>query len=664
MENEQNEMALNTIKVGISESFLFPAPASIAILGQLMAIATTIDFSLDKNEPSEGFKYVKQPESFRACLVQISTNGCDAFTTADKNMDKIRLYCMQLQGHVKDLVGIILNGSTNEKRTLAPIYLKEMMNKAKKCFELAGKTESDFKVLTSLLSEVSVAATAAKGLHESRLADAKSHTKILELQTDFTELQKREIDAEKRKVVEQLNEANHKFDKAVDEISGPIKSAEETVKILATGACIYGLSNLAVPVAITCVALKGMHELKSIVFGDSDKGMTEESKELYNKGLKIALKNVPEIYEIVQYLIKNMESRLCHETQRDGSIIKDGNHFQDDHQTNTSKDNERIYERLEHVEANLKELKGPTCPNHSAVDAIWHLCKRIMAIWVSFKQNEGCMETIKNLLKEIKSISILAGDMKVRYDQICSQGSDNGMVHQADEKVLTKIEMRKQNLEFMRRKQEFLKEKAQEIYHKQSQLLENLSKTNLQTIDFENIIETLSEGMDVLGKLDEQWHMVVEYFGYITNRVEICISEKTEHFKNVLHGTGYTLTNATQNIILKDAGEIYTIAYSVGFVAKTYTEISGKYLVGASAGLIGIIALDAVKDKETLKKKRIELDDKCALAQLEIKNLALVQRDRVLTDINEKLQMISNLTASDVKIKDVSRRRKKRERNL
>lgn len=380
MENEQNEMVLNTIDVGISERFLFPAPASIAILGQLMAIATTIDFSLDKNEPREGFKNVKQPESFRACLVQISTYSCDAFTTADKNMDKIRLYCMQLQGHVKDLVGIIRKGSTNEKRTLAPIYLEEMMNKAETCFELARDTESVFKVLTSLLSEVSVAATAAKGLHESRLADAKSHTKIIKFQTNFTELQKLEIDEEKRKVLDQLNEAKHKFDKAVDEISGPRKSAEETIKILATGACIYGLGNLAVPVAITCVALKGMHELKSVVFGESDKGMTEESKELYNKGLKIVFKNVPEIYEIVQYLIKNIGSRLCHETQKAGSIIEDGNHFQDDHQANTVKNTDGIYERLEHIETNLKELKGSTCPNHSAVDAIWHLCKRIKAI--------------------------------------------------------------------------------------------------------------------------------------------------------------------------------------------------------------------------------------------------------------------------------------------
>ncbi|CAG2194429.1 unnamed protein product [Mytilus edulis] len=66
------------------EQFLMPAPTSIAILGQLMAIATKKDFSLDKTIPEGGFKFVKYPGSFRACLVQISNSGCEAFMEAHK----------------------------------------------------------------------------------------------------------------------------------------------------------------------------------------------------------------------------------------------------------------------------------------------------------------------------------------------------------------------------------------------------------------------------------------------------------------------------------------------------------------------------------------------------------------------------------------------------
>lgn len=97
-------MALSTINtVCHFEDFLSPAPATVAILGQLMAICTTTDFSLANKEPKDGFKYVKYPDSFRACLVQISSSGCDAFTNAHTHMDKIRLYITQFQGNVKDL---------------------------------------------------------------------------------------------------------------------------------------------------------------------------------------------------------------------------------------------------------------------------------------------------------------------------------------------------------------------------------------------------------------------------------------------------------------------------------------------------------------------------------------------------------------------------------
>lgn len=647
-------MAVSTINICMSENFLLPGPASVAILGQLMAIASTVDFSLEKNVPTDGFKYIKQPASFRACLVQISTSACDAFTAADRNMDKVRMYCMQLQGHVIDLVGIILKGSENEKSTLAPIFLNEMVEKGNKCLELAVKAESDFAVLTSLLSEVSVAATAAKGLHESKLADAISHTKILKIRKELIERRKREVDQEKLQIVEQVSEANNKFDKTVDEISGSMKTVgfstiEKAVKTLATGACIFGLSNLAAPVAISCVALKGFCDLQKLLFGESDEDTDKERKEYEKKGLKIALKNVPEIYSLIQTLMNTVESLLCHETKEDG-IKNIENQFHNEHQKKNNNDIELI---SKHLEIYMKDLHESIYNEHPAVETTWHLCKRVIAICFSLKQNERCIKTIEDLLKEIKPLSVLALNLRTCFDQIFSHESaaclnittgsskeGNGMVQQLNENVFTKIEMRRQNLEFMRRKQQFVKEKAEEIYQKHCQLLEDLSKTDLKQIHFEEIIKILSKGMDTLGRLDEQWHMMVEYFGYIMNRIEICISLKAKLFEKVLQGTEYELTAGSQNITLKAAGEIHTIAYSVGIVAKTYTEISGKHLVGASAGLIGMMALHPEKDADALNDKRRELNEKCAMAQSEIRNLAVVRRERAMIDINEQLQML------------------------
>lgn len=234
----------------------------MAILGQLLAIASTIDFSLEKHVPIDGFKHVKQPGSFRACLVQISSSGCHAFTTAHKNMDKIRLYYMQFQGHVQNLVRIILKGSKDEKSNLAPIYLKDMMKMANKCLDLAQQSESDFTVLILLLSEVSMATIAAEEVHESKLKEAMTQIKILEKRRERVQLQKREIEEEKLQVFEQLSVAKNTLG---------IATYEKTVNTLATGACIFGLSTLAAPVAMTCVAAKGIVDIGKAILGHKQK---------------------------------------------------------------------------------------------------------------------------------------------------------------------------------------------------------------------------------------------------------------------------------------------------------------------------------------------------------------------------------------------------------
>ena len=73
---DKKETALMMISSSINwADFLTPAPMCIALLGQLMLISTEKDFSLEKQRPENGFKYIEHPESFRASLVQVSNAG-------------------------------------------------------------------------------------------------------------------------------------------------------------------------------------------------------------------------------------------------------------------------------------------------------------------------------------------------------------------------------------------------------------------------------------------------------------------------------------------------------------------------------------------------------------------------------------------------------------
>lgn len=657
-------MALNAIDVGSLENFLLPAPTSVAILGQLMAIASTIDFSLEKHEPIDGFKHVKQPGSFRACLVQISTSGCDAFTTGHKNMDKIRLYCLQFQGHVKDLVRIILNGSTHEKSTLAPMYLNDMMEKSKKCLELAKKTESDFEILTALLSEVSMAAITAKKLHESNLANALVQTQVLKKRKEFAERQKCEIEEEKLEVIEQLSKAKSAFDEIQDKIPSPEQAVgiaiyEKVVNTLTTSACLFGLATISAPVAVSVIVTKGVVDLGKKVFENSSK---EENKKDNTAAMKIALKNAPEIQGLLRSLNRNIERRLCQDTINHDTGNTQENQPQVDEKIKKHDEIQWISDKFESI---VKELNESAFSDHNEVEATRHLCNCSMSVCVSLKQNRGDIKAVEDLLNEVKIIAKQAENLKIRSDLLFNLGStacfnitvdpsnDNDeIVKQATENVLLKMESRKQTLEFVMQKQEAVKQKAHEMNQQQTRLLEELLKTNLQKIDFEEIIQTISKGMEALGQLHEQWNRMVIFFSQITSRIEICIYQDTQTFQKVLEGAGYKLTAGTHEIILETAAGINSIAYSVGLIANTYTDVSGKYLVGATAGLIGMIALHPEKDAIILDQKRRDLNKKCANAQVEIRKLADERREMALDHINKQFERIQSLELELPEVED------------
>lgn len=83
--SDKNDMAVLMMSPNVNwAEFLTPAPMTIALLGQLMIIAGEKDFSLENQKPEKGFKHIEHPESFRACLVQVSNTGWRAFNEAHK----------------------------------------------------------------------------------------------------------------------------------------------------------------------------------------------------------------------------------------------------------------------------------------------------------------------------------------------------------------------------------------------------------------------------------------------------------------------------------------------------------------------------------------------------------------------------------------------------
>ncbi|CAF96630.1 unnamed protein product [Tetraodon nigroviridis] len=75
-------------------------------MGELVFISSE-DFSINKNPPEGGFKYITYPTSFRACLMQVCCSAWQAFNEAHKNMDQIRIHTAAVPDYMKSAVNIL-----------------------------------------------------------------------------------------------------------------------------------------------------------------------------------------------------------------------------------------------------------------------------------------------------------------------------------------------------------------------------------------------------------------------------------------------------------------------------------------------------------------------------------------------------------------------------
>uniref|UniRef100_A0A4W4DZT4 Uncharacterized protein n=1 Tax=Electrophorus electricus TaxID=8005 RepID=A0A4W4DZT4_ELEEL len=136
------------------EQYLTPAPLSIAIMGELVFISSQTDFSINKNSPKGGYKYIKYPESFRACLMQVCNSGWWAFNEAHKNMDQIRLHTLAVPDYMKNAVKILFQSDDEIVQAHLPDQVENIRAVADDCLALASETEKGFTNVINIIQEL------------------------------------------------------------------------------------------------------------------------------------------------------------------------------------------------------------------------------------------------------------------------------------------------------------------------------------------------------------------------------------------------------------------------------------------------------------------------------------------------------------------------------
>ncbi|KAL0172454.1 hypothetical protein M9458_032765 [Cirrhinus mrigala] len=291
------------------EEYLTPAPLSIAILGELVFISSSTDFSINKNPRENGYEFIKYPDSFRACLMQVCNSGWWAFNEAHKSMDQIRLHTAQVPDYMKNAVKILFQGNDEVVKAHLPDQLENIRVIADECLELSGATEKRFRNVIEIIQELLEACVNAEHLYGEERKTIKKKLEESKLREQSAQETKKRTQKAVDALEKELDQANQKYQQATDSLpTGWNMIAMDVVGgvLQSVTGFISGLTSVvANPVTKACAASEKIadtwsHIRENARFAiEQSRAQLNHTRENYEKCLENLEKNQKELTEIL-----------------------------------------------------------------------------------------------------------------------------------------------------------------------------------------------------------------------------------------------------------------------------------------------------------------------------------------------------------------------------
>ncbi|KAI5101125.1 hypothetical protein C0J45_8328 [Silurus meridionalis] len=612
------------------EEYLTPAPLSIAILGELVFISSKDDFSINKNPPKDGYQYIKYPDSFRACLMQVCNSGWWAFNEAHKNMDQIRLHTMAVPDYMKTAVKILFQDNDEVVKAHLPDQLENIRVIADDCLELANSTEKRFTDVIDIIQELLEACVNAQCFYGEELEAIKKKLEEAKLRKQSAEEAAKRSEKAMKTMEEQLNEAHENYKKAMDSLpSGWDMIGMDFVS---------GLTETFTGVVNGVTAFISHHAFSGKTPKIKDQDSTADAFDvinIYSKSAEIltCTKNVQRFVKDQVINWKDLYDQKNKATKTD---------FQ-------AKQFKRIKQSLE---------KSPKC---NVKDEAQNLCDEGIEICAELAKSapEGKCEEAKEkqLIERIQKLTESSRSFDSKSKDVTKtpplaptppmmfkeeRNSENMSASQrASEDARFRIEQNRAQLN-----------KTREIYEKSVETMENNQKEltdilvtmrncNLKEIDFNTTIKMLVKGMDAMGRVKEQWEKMVRFFQMVSNIVKTTLTRTLKDFVTTSEKTQTLSYNAklfSKDLLYNQAFQATNIASLVNMISATYTEVSTKYLMDRVSSLGKLMAMD--KEKPEFLSELEQLENSCDEAQTDILQLVLKNKEEFKSKSAARLEKI------------------------
>ncbi|KAM9434248.1 uncharacterized protein Hap1MRO34_002086 isoform 1-T2 [Clarias gariepinus] len=605
------------------EEYLTPAPLSIAILGELVFISSKEDFSINKNPPKGGYKCIRYPDSFRACLMQVCNSGWKAFNEAHKNMDQIRLHTMAVPDYMKTAVKILFQGNNEVVQAHLPDQLENIRVIADDCLELANSTEKKFTDVINIIQELLEACVNAQYVYGEELDAIKKQLEDAKMRKKSSKEAMKRSDKAMKAMGEQLREAQESYKDAMDSLpSGWAMIGMDFVGGLTESftTAVNGLTSLVTqPVNLACKASTTVSDTMQHIKESRVDGV--DLINIYSKSAEIltCTLNVQKFVE-------------------DNTI--DWKELYDQKRKATVTDFQAV--QFKRIKESLK--KSPNCGEKKRAQSICDkgiaICKELAKYAPEGKcedaKTEQLIESITNLVdlaqtfdcksKHITKSPALAPKPPMMYKEESKSGKMSAS-QRASENARFRIEQSRVQLDKTREIYDKSVENMEKHQKDLTEILITLRNCKIKEIDFNTTIQMLVKGMDAMGRVKEQWEKMVRFFQMVSNIVKTSLTRTLKDFVSTSEKTQSLSYNAklfSKDLLYTQAFQATNIASLVHMISATYTEVSTQHIMDRVSSLGKLMAMD--KEKPEFLSEREMLQNSCDEAQKAI--LALVLKNK------------------------------------
>ncbi|XP_047665676.1 uncharacterized protein LOC125140450 [Tachysurus fulvidraco] len=597
------------------EEYLTPAPLSIAILGELVFISSNTDFSINKNPPKVGYKFIKYPESFRACLMQVCNSGWCAFNEAHKNMDQIRLYTMTVPNYMKMAMKILFQGNDEVVEAHLPEQLQNIRVVADDCLELAISTEIRFTDVINIIQELLEACVNAEHFYGEELEEIKLKLEESKLRKQSSEEAAKRSEKALKDMEKQLNEAHKTYSEAM----ASLPSGWDMIAMdLVNGIC-EGITTL----------INGV----TSIFSKS------ETQNDPKKKVSKSPESKADSFDEIPIYSKSAEILKCTEKIQE-FVIENTINWKDlyDQKHRTTKTNFQA-DQFKRIGENLKEF-----PNCTAKEEAQNICTKGIEIceelakytpegeWEEAKTNE-LIKLIRNLNESARSFDSKSKSvtnspaLTPKSPMMYKEESKPGKVkasQMASDNARFRIEQSRAQLDKTRESYEKSVENMEKNQKELTDILITMRRCEFKEIDFNTTIQMLVKGMDAMGRVKEQWEKMVRFFQMVSNIVKISLTKTLKDFVSTSEKTqalSYNSKLFSKDMLYNQAFQATNIANLVNMISTTYTEVSTKHIMDRVSSLGKLMVMD--KEKPEFQFEVDQLRNACDGAQKAILVLVL-----------------------------------------